>query len=42
VTFSDGPAQEKAVRFGMTIMFPADDFELAEREREISMGILDV
>ncbi|WP_210253165.1 FAD-dependent monooxygenase [Beijerinckia sp. L45] len=34
--------QQKAVSFGMTMMFPADDVELAERDRKISAGILDV
>jgi 2-polyprenyl-6-methoxyphenol hydroxylase-like FAD-dependent oxidoreductase len=34
--------QEKAVHFGMTMMFPADDLELAERDRKISAGILDI
>lgn len=34
--------QEKAVSFGMMMIFPADDVELAERDRKIGMGILDV
>jgi 2-polyprenyl-6-methoxyphenol hydroxylase-like FAD-dependent oxidoreductase len=34
--------QHKAVEFGMTVMFPADDAELAERDRRISVGDLDL
>ena len=34
--------QEKAVRFGMATMFPSDDAELAERDRRLGEGLLDL
>ena len=34
--------QEKAVRFGMATMFPSDDAELAERDRKLGEGLLDL
>lgn len=35
-------AQEKAVNFGMAFMFPSDDAELAERNRQLSEGTIDL
>jgi 2-polyprenyl-6-methoxyphenol hydroxylase-like FAD-dependent oxidoreductase len=34
--------QDKAISEGMAIMFPADETELAERDRKLGEGILDV
>ena len=34
--------QEKAVRFGMAVMFPSDDAELTERNRKLNEGIIDL
>jgi 2-polyprenyl-6-methoxyphenol hydroxylase-like FAD-dependent oxidoreductase len=34
--------QEKAASFGMALMFPSDEAELAERNRKLSEGILDL
>ena len=34
--------QERAVTFGMATMFPSDDVELAERDRKINEGALDL
>jgi 2-polyprenyl-6-methoxyphenol hydroxylase-like FAD-dependent oxidoreductase len=34
--------QEKAVSFGMAMMFPSDDAELAERNRKLSEGVIDL
>lgn len=34
--------QERAVSFGMTVMFPADEAELTERDRKIRAGTLQV
>jgi 2-polyprenyl-6-methoxyphenol hydroxylase-like FAD-dependent oxidoreductase len=34
--------QEKAVSFGMAMMFPSDDSEIAERNRKLSEGIVDL
>jgi 2-polyprenyl-6-methoxyphenol hydroxylase-like FAD-dependent oxidoreductase len=34
--------QEKAVSFGMAMMFPSDDAELAERNRKLSEGLIDL
>jgi 2-polyprenyl-6-methoxyphenol hydroxylase-like FAD-dependent oxidoreductase len=34
--------QEKAVKFGMAMMFPADDAELAERDRMLDEGTIDL
>ena len=34
--------QEKAVRFGMAMMFPSDDAEIAERNRKLSEGSMDL
>jgi hypothetical protein len=34
--------QEMAVRFGMALMFPSDDAEIAERNRKLSEGTVDV
>jgi 2-polyprenyl-6-methoxyphenol hydroxylase-like FAD-dependent oxidoreductase len=35
-------AQEKAVSLGMAVMFPADDAELAERDRRLGDGTLEL
>lgn len=32
--------QEKAVNFGMALMFPSDDAELAERNRKLAEGTI--
>jgi 2-polyprenyl-6-methoxyphenol hydroxylase-like FAD-dependent oxidoreductase len=34
--------QEKAVRSGMALMFPADDVEIAERDRKLIEGAIDL
>jgi len=34
--------QEKAVRFGMAMMFPSDDAEMAERNRKLGEGRIDL
>jgi 2-polyprenyl-6-methoxyphenol hydroxylase-like FAD-dependent oxidoreductase len=34
--------QEKAVSFGMALMFPSDDAEIAERNRNLSEGTIDL
>lgn len=34
--------QEKAVSFGMTMMFPADDVEMAERDRRLDRRTIDL
>jgi 2-polyprenyl-6-methoxyphenol hydroxylase-like FAD-dependent oxidoreductase len=34
--------QEKAVNYGMALMFPSDDAEMAERNRKLSAGDVDV
>jgi hypothetical protein len=34
--------QEKAVSFGMAMMFPTDDAELAEHNRKLSEGVIDL
>ena len=34
--------QEKAARFGMAFMFPSDDTEMAERNRKLSEGTIDL
>ena len=34
--------QEKAASFGMALMFPSDDAELAERNRKLSEGAIDL
>jgi 2-polyprenyl-6-methoxyphenol hydroxylase-like FAD-dependent oxidoreductase len=34
--------QEKAVSFGMAMMFPSDNAELAERNRKLSAGLIDL
>ncbi|WP_284946606.1 FAD-dependent monooxygenase [Acidisoma cladoniae] len=34
--------QEKAARFGMALMFPADDAEIAERNRKLHEGTIDL
>jgi 2-polyprenyl-6-methoxyphenol hydroxylase-like FAD-dependent oxidoreductase len=34
--------QEKAVSFGMAMMFPSDAVELAERNRKLSAGLIDL
>jgi 2-polyprenyl-6-methoxyphenol hydroxylase-like FAD-dependent oxidoreductase len=34
--------QEKAVSFGMALMFPSDDTEIAERNRKVNEGLTDV
>ncbi|MCP1117981.1 FAD-dependent monooxygenase [Robbsia andropogonis] len=34
--------QEKAVNFGMAIMFPSDEAEIAERNRAIGSGVIDL
>jgi 2-polyprenyl-6-methoxyphenol hydroxylase-like FAD-dependent oxidoreductase len=34
--------QEKAVSLGMALMFPSDDTELAERNRKLSEGLIDL
>jgi 2-polyprenyl-6-methoxyphenol hydroxylase-like FAD-dependent oxidoreductase len=34
--------QEKAVSFGMAMMFPSDNAELAERNRKLSAGLMDL
>ena len=34
--------QEKAVRFGMAMMFPSDDVELAERDRKLGEGTMNL
>ncbi len=34
--------QEKAVNFGMALMFPSDDAEIAERDRKLSEGLIDL
>ena len=34
--------QEKAVSFGLALMFPSDDAEIAERNRKLSEGTIDL
>jgi 2-polyprenyl-6-methoxyphenol hydroxylase-like FAD-dependent oxidoreductase len=34
--------QEKALNFGMALMFPSDDAEIAERDRKLSEGLIDL
>jgi 2-polyprenyl-6-methoxyphenol hydroxylase-like FAD-dependent oxidoreductase len=34
--------QERAVSLGMALMFPTDDIEIAERNRKLSEGVLDL
>jgi hypothetical protein len=34
--------QEKAVSFGMALKFPSDDAEMAERNRKLSEGTIDL
>jgi len=34
--------QEKAVSLGMPLMFPSDDAEIAERNRKLSEGTIDL
>jgi 2-polyprenyl-6-methoxyphenol hydroxylase-like FAD-dependent oxidoreductase len=34
--------QEKAVSSGMALMFPSDDSEIAERNRKLSEGTIDL
>jgi 2-polyprenyl-6-methoxyphenol hydroxylase-like FAD-dependent oxidoreductase len=34
--------QEKAVNFGMALMFPSDEAEISERDRKLSEGLIDL
>lgn len=34
--------QQKAVSFGMALMFPSDDAEIEERNRKLSAGLIDL